>query len=192
MKKIIDPRKLEWIYRPRLFIVNEDKIILETEPFTDLKPARPGAEAIELSIPAKGSFCFSACVDFEFRNRYDQCGFILYKGKEHKALFGMEYYDEESSNLQCIVYHDEYGDKSGRDIGSAIHRMYYRIWYRGGALRMQYSFTGRKFQDFRKFWLEPGELDLSIGIYACSPENSSFDCTFRNMMLEENDQEVMI
>lgn len=181
----IDPRNLIWVQQPKLYIATEEKIILETEPFTDLHPSKPGAEAIQLSLEAKGSFCFSIRSDFEYQNPFDQCGIVIYKGKKKRVVFGTEYRDTERTSLQCTVYHDEMGDRSGRDIGSAINRMYYRIWYRGGELRIQYSFAGRRYGDMRKFWLAPDKDKLSIGIYACSPSNSTFDCTFREMILEE-------
>ena len=39
---------------------------------------------------------------------------------------------------------------------------------------------------FRKFWLTLDEDDtVAVGIYACSPADSWFDCTFSEMILEE-------
>ena len=73
------------------------------------------------------------------------------------------------------------------DIGGAIRRMHYRIWYRGGAVRVQYSFGGKRWSDFREFQLTHPERKLKIGLYACSPGNSYFDCTFSGMTLEEDE-----
>ena len=187
MRNKIDPRKLKWIYQPKLFVQDEDKLVLETEPFTDLRPAGRGAEAIELSILPQGSFCFSARVDFDFKNTFDQCGLMLYLGENRKAIIGTEYKDPEIMKLSCIVYHNKIGDRSIRDLSANIHSMDYRIWYRGGALRIQYSFSGGRYSDLREFWIDPGKGKMSIGMYACSPANSWFDCTFSNMYLEEED-----
>ena len=171
MLKRIDPRQLTWVCQPKLYILSSDKLLIETEPFTELKPQGNSAEAVEMSIMPKGSFCFSARVDFNYHNSFDQCGFILY--------------DDEKMKLRCIVYHGGAGDISVRDVGSAITRMFYRIWYRGGAVRIQYSFSGKRWSDFREFRLNHPERKLKIGIYACSPGNSFFDCTFSGMTLEE-------
>ena len=185
-RKHIDPRDLAWICKPQLYLQNSDKVVLETEPFTDLKPAGRSAEAIELSLETNGSFCFTMRCDFQFRNAFDQCGMIVYEGERRKAICGTECRDAFTTCLKCIVYHDEKGDISKRDIGSLISVMYYRVWYRGGAVRIQYSFTGSRYSDLREFWIDPeSEKTISIGIYACSPANSWFDCTFSGMTLDE-------
>ena len=182
----VDPRDLMWICKPQLYLQNTDKIVLETEPFTDLKPAGKSAEAIELSLEPNGSFCFSMKSEFSFRGPFDQCGMIIYEGDKRKAVCGTECRSAERMTLNSIVYHDEKGDISKREIGSAISCMYYRVWYRGGAVRIQYSFTGIRYSDLREFWIDPeNKKTISLGIYACSPGDSWFDCTFSGMTLEE-------
>jgi regulation of enolase protein 1 (concanavalin A-like superfamily) len=186
MIKRIDPRQLTWICAPKLYILSSDKIVIETEPFTDLRPNGKSAEAVELSLVPKGSFCFSARVDFDFHRPFDQCGLILYEEGKRKMIIGTEGHDDETVRLRCIVYHGGRGDHSSREIGTAVSKMYYRIWYRGGAVRIQYSFTGSRYSDLREFWIDPeSEKTISIGIYACSPANSWFDCTFSGMTLDE-------
>ncbi len=186
MIKRIDPRQLTWICAPKLYILSSDKIVIETEPFTDLRPNGKSAEAVELSLVPKGSFCFSARVDFDFHRPFDQCGLILYEEEKRKMIIGTEGHDDETVRLRCIVYHGGRGDHSSREIGTAVSKMYYRIWYRGGAVRVQYSFAGQRWSDFREFQLKDPDSSLKIGIYACSPGNSYFDCTFSAMTLEED------
>lgn len=187
MLKRIDPRQLTWICRPELYILSSDKLLIETEPFTELKPMGGSAEAVEMSIMPTGSFHFTGRVDFEYHHTADQCGLILYEGDQRKMVIGTEYHSYEIMKLRCIVYHGGIGDHSSRDIGGAIRRMHYRIWYRGGAVRVQYSFSGKRWSDFREFQLTHPERKLKIGLYACSPGNSYFDCTFSGMTLEEDE-----
>ena len=186
MIRKIDPRKLNWISKPSLYLLNSETITVETEPMSSLRPKGKEAEAAELSLSPAGSFCFTCRVDFKFMNTFDQCGMILYCNDKRKALISTEYRNEEISKLSCIVYHNGRGDKSIRDIGSAMHVMYYRIWYRSGAVTIQASFSGKRYTDLRKFWLHLGAEDtVAVGIYACSPADSWFDCTFSQMVLEE-------
>lgn len=186
-RKHIDPRDLSWICKPKLFLQSSDKVVLETEPFTDLKPAGRSAEAIELSLSPNGSFCFTIRSDFEFRDSFDQCGIIIYVGSKRKAVCGTECRDAFTSSLNCIVYHNDEGDISKRAIGNKISTMYYRVWYRGGAVRIQYSFTGSRWSDLREFRTgRDNKKSISLGIYACSPSNSWFDCTFSGMTLDED------
>lgn len=186
MAGIVNLEEMTWLCKPRLYLLDKDRIVIETEPFTDLRPAGMSAEAVELKLPARGSFCFRVKTQFVYRNVFDQCGLILYEGDRRKAIIFTQRRDDETTRLQCIVFHQERGDISVRDIGSAIDTMLYRIWYRSGAVRIQYSFNTEKFSDLREFWLDlEDDKEPGIGIFACSPANSSFDCTFSEMVLEE-------
>ena len=187
MKKRLDPREMEWICEPKLYITGSDRIVIETEPYTDILPAGNSAEAIELNIAPKGSFCFEVRVDFEFHGLLDQCGISLYQGKERKAQCGTVCHNREAMRLQTVIYHDDGGDLAGLSISSGIRWMYYRVWYRSGTVRFQYSYNGDRYTEFRNFRVEEGGEPLRIGIYACSPGNSWFDCTFSKMTLEEED-----
>ena len=178
---------MEWLCRPNLFILNSDRVVIETEPFTDIVPAGGSAEAIELSAAPKGSFCFEVRVDFVFHGLFDQCGISLYQGDSRRALCGTVFHNGETMRLQTIVYHEDGGDLAGLDIGSGIRWMYYRLWYRSGEVRFQYSYHGGRWTDFRKFRVDLEGEALRIGIYACSPGNSWFDCTFSKMTLDEEE-----
>ncbi len=189
MKKEINAKELEWIHKPERYIVDKEKVVLETEPYTDISGKRPGAEAIELSLQPKGNFRFTVRADFEYHDVLDACGILLYDGKKRVMICGSKRHNAEVDALECIVFHDKYGDRSSREIGTAIQHLYYRIWYREGAIRVQYSFNGRIYADVRQFHLTVENPTISIGIFACSPGNSSFDCTFSQMELKEERKE---
>ena len=180
-----DIAQLEWIHKPERYIVSEDKVILETEPFTSLVNENQGAEAIELSLQPAESFSFTVRVDFDFKGQFDQCGIVLYNGKKRLASCCVKHHNDEVEEMECIVFHGKYGDKSSRDIGTAIHWMYYRVWYRSGIVRIQYSFNGKVYSDVRQFINEDTKNPIRIGIYACSPNESSFDCAFSQMSLTD-------
>ena len=183
MNDEIDATQLEWVHKPERYIISKEKVILETEPFTSLIKGKKGAEAIELSLKSLDSFCFTVRVDFEFQGQFDQCGIVLYSGKKRLAICDVKHHNDEVEELECVVFHGKYGDKSSRDIGSAIHWLYYRVWYRAGIVRIQYSFNGKVYSDVRQFINEDTKEPIRIGVYACSPNDSSFDCTFSNMNL---------
>jgi regulation of enolase protein 1 (concanavalin A-like superfamily) len=102
----------------------------------------------------------------------------------------VKHHDETVDEIETIVFHEKYGDKSLREIGTAITWLYFRVWYRGGNVRVQFSFNGRVFTDLRQFHVDTKETPLAIGIYACSPFNSSFDCTFSEMSLIQDRKEA--
>lgn len=185
----IDADDLKWIKKPQRYLLTNEKVILETEPNTALSKKRPGAEAIELSLEPDGSFCFSVRVDFAFKGRFDQCGILLYQGEKRIAFCCTMHNNTAVDELECVVFHDRFGDRSSRDIGTAIQWMYYRVWYRSGNVTIQYSFNGKVYSDLRQFWIHDTGENISIGIYACSPSDSSFDCTFSEMILQEEGKE---
>lgn len=183
--KEIDAKQMEWVHKPERFIVSKNRVILETEPFTSLVKGKKGAEAIELSLQPGESFCFTVRVDFSFSGQFDQCGIVLYSGQKRLAFASVKHHNDEVEELECVVFHGKYGDKSSREIGTAIHWMYFRVWYRSGNVRIQHSFNGKVYADDRHFLNEDTEHSVLLGIYACSPEDSTFDCTFSEMTLED-------
>lgn len=184
MEHQIDMLTLKWKNEPKLHIQNSDRITLETEPFTSFRygDEKKGAE---IYIPVSGSFMFSFCTEYIYNMTFDQCGFILYSGSFQKAVIGTEKKDEEYNRIHANVFYPEGGDHSGRDIGSALSRIYFRVWYRGGDCRIQYSFAGSRYTDLREFMVDSEVGITGIGLYACSPKNSTFDCTFYDLKLTE-------
>jgi regulation of enolase protein 1 (concanavalin A-like superfamily) len=188
MDKMINLKKLQWTQKPKYFVQKSDRIMIETEPHTDLPPYGRGAEAKDLIVTPGGSFHMTVRCDFTYHEPFDQCGLVLYNGEERKAIIGTQKRDGEVSKLQCIVYYDGGGDRCERDIGSAIRWMYYRIWYRTGGVRIQYSFNGIRYSDFREFAVEE-DTELHIGIYACSPSDSYFDCEFSEVAIAQEEKQ---
>lgn len=185
MEKVVDLTKLKWVHEPKRYIVKTNQIVVETEPYTAFDLLGGSIEAVELEMQPIGSFHFTIRTDFHYQNAFDQCGIVLYDANGRKAICGSEKRDGEVSKLVCRVNHIDGSDRSEREIGSAIQWMYYRIWFRGGIVRIQYSFNGKRFSDLREFSI--GNNDLKIGIYACSPGNSYFDCIFSQAVLEDEE-----
>lgn len=180
----IGVKDLKWIHKPERYILKEHQVILETEPFTYLSGQGHGAEAAELALNPKESFRFTVRVDFDFQKPFDQCGILLYSKKRKIAVCCTKLHTEAVDELECVVFHEGRGDRSVRSIGTAIHWLYYRVWYRRGHVRIQYSFNGSIYSDAREFRLPESVRKISAGIYACSPGDSSFNCTFSQMKLE--------
>ncbi len=183
MPKEVNFKKGKWIKKPKLFIQSDNSLIFETEPFTDIhdKGDRPCAE---IRYELSNNFMFSIKTDYHYHNVFDQCGLVLYRNDERIAIIGTQYYDSEITRIQAITYHDNLGDRSIRDIASNIHSLYYRLWHRDSIIRIQYSFNGKRYRDFREFPIKDDDKYM-IGLYSCSPINSIFDCTFSEFVMEE-------
>ncbi|MNI78530.1 hypothetical protein D3C73_1349140 [compost metagenome] len=56
--------------------------------------------------------------------------------------------------------------------------MYYRLSRRDSDFCIENSYDGVNYNQMRIAHLFQGEEEIQIGIYACSPENSSFEAVF--------------
>lgn len=185
MEKVLDLTTLKWIHEPKRSVLKKNQIVVETEPNTSLDLIGSSIEAVELGLQPRGNFHFTIRTDFQYHKAFDQCGIVLYDAHGRKAVCGCEKRDGEVSKLVCRVNHLDGSDRSEREIGSAIQWMYYRIWFRGGIVRIQYSFNGKRFSDLREFSI--GNQELRIGVYACSPLDSYFDCIFSQAVIDEEE-----
>jgi hypothetical protein len=61
--------------------------------------------------------------------------------------------------------------------------MWYRLSRREADYRIECSLDGIKFSQMRICHMLKGNEKIAFGIYACSPENSSFRAIFSNMQL---------
>lgn len=178
---LIRARDFKWLSKPERYILQEHKVILETEPFTNLGKKKEGSRAAELVLDSRDSFRFTVKVEFDYQKPFDQCGILLYQKDKKIAVCGAKLHNDAVDELECVVFHKGRGDRSSRSIGTAIRSLYYRVWYRSGHVRIQYSFNGNVYSDVREFWLPDSVKKLKAGIYACSPGDSSFNCTFSHM-----------
>ncbi len=184
MEKKLNLKELKWIHEPKRSVLNENQLILETEPHTSLNLLGGSAEAVELGMETEENFHFSIRCDFRYKKALDQCGIVLYDTNGRKLICGCEKRDGEVSKIVVRVNHVDGTDRSEREIGSAIQWLYYRIWFRGGIVRVQYSFNGKRYSDLREFVVN--DKIEKIGIYACSPNDSYFDCIFSEAVLDKD------
>jgi regulation of enolase protein 1 (concanavalin A-like superfamily) len=182
MQKLIDPRKMEWVHKPGLYLQNEEQIVIETEPYTDLFPHAGQGSAPLIVLPVPECFCFSVRIDQIFEAPFDESGLVLLKDRKPVVIAGLISRDSVIQHLRTAVYHDGGGDLAMREISSTIDRMYYRMFVRAGLCRIQYSFNGDRFTDLRQFCFRTSK-QMEIGLFAGSPANSSFDCTFREITI---------
>lgn len=70
-------------------------------------------------------------------------------------------------------------------IDAAIKSMWYRFSHREADYCIESSTDGKIFHQMRICHMYKGEGKIKFGVYACSPENSSFKAVFSDMQLTE-------
>lgn len=188
MKFDID--KLIWIHKPKGYFLDSHKIQIITEPNTDFWQRtyygfqNDNAPALLMKIE-KQFFSFIVKTDFNSEHRFDQCGVMIYQNSENWFKASTEYENDCYQRLGSVVTNYGYSDWATTDIAADIKSVYYRLSRRNSDFCIENSYDGIEYKQMRIFHLFEGTKTVNFGVYACSPENSSFMATFTQMELTE-------
>ncbi|MDE6313887.1 MAG: DUF1349 domain-containing protein [Lachnospiraceae bacterium] len=182
--------KLVWTRPPKDFTISDEKIEIVTEPNTDLWQRtyygfqNDNAPVLQMRISEK-YFSFVVKTQFESKRRFDQCGVVAYLNSENWMKASVEYENKEYQRLGSVVTNHGYSDWATTDISADIKEMWYRFSRRESDFCFECSVDGIRFKQMRicHFW--EGADEIFFGIYACSPEQSSFKSTFTDMKILE-------
>ena len=179
-----------WTRAPKNSIITDEKIEIITEPYTDLWQRtyyhfrNDNAPLLQIESEEK-YFSFIVKTKFESKNRFDQCGVVIYLDSENWLKASVEYENEEFQHLGSVVTNLGYSDWATTEIDSSIKSIWYRLSRREDDFCIEYSLDGEKFSQMRICHMFKVKDKIKFGIYACSPENSSFKATFTNMEITE-------
>ncbi len=185
-----DAKELYWIREPKESSIEADKIEIVTEAGTDLWQRtyygfrNDNAPVLQMKTSEK-YFSFIVKTAFESKRRFDQCGVVAYLDSDNWMKASIEYENAEYQRLGSVVTNHGYSDWATTDISSDIKEMWYRFSRRESDFCFECSVDGKVFKQMRicHFW--DGADEIAFGIYACSPEQSSFRAVFTEMQLTE-------
>ena len=186
----LDTSKLAWTRMPEKFCISSDKIEIVTTPHTDLWQRtyyhfrNDNAPVLQMQTDEK-FFSFVVKTEFESRHRFDQCGIVMYLDSENWIKASIEYENEVFQHLGSVVTNHGYSDWATTEITAAKKSMWYRFSRREDDYRIECSDDGVTFRQMRICHMHKGNGKIRFGIYACSPEDSSFKATFTDMALSE-------
>lgn len=186
----LETKDLIWIREPKKCEIHEDKVSIITDPATDLWQRtyygfqNDNAPVLQMKTSEK-YFSFVVKTDFASKNRFDQCGVVMYLDSENWLKASIEYENDEYQRLGSVVTNHGYSDWATTDIDASIKSMWYRLSRRESDYCIECSTDGIIFKQMRICHMWEGTGDIYFGIYACSPENSSFEASFTNMELTE-------
>ena len=131
---------------------------------------------------------FSFVVKTEFdesHHRFDQCGIVMYLDSENWVKGSIEYENEQFQHLGSVVTNHGYSDWATTVIDASIKSMWYRFSRREDDYCIECSTDGEHFDQMRICHMHEGGGKIQFGIYACSPEDSSFTAVFTDMKMTE-------
>lgn len=182
--------KLFWIREPKQWQATDEKIEIITEPVTDLWQRtyygfqNDNAPVLQLETE-ETYFSFVVKTDFESKWRFDQCGIVLYLNSDNWIKASIEYENEQYQRLGSVVTNLGYSDWATTDIPASIKSMWYRLSRRESDFCIECSTDGENWKQMRICHLHEGSGKIAFGVYACSPERSSFKATFTHMQITE-------
>ena len=186
----INTAELEWTRAPRQYQIQKDRVEIITEPFTDLWQRtyyhfrNDNAPVLQLKT-SEQYFSFVVHTSFESKVRFDQSGIVLYLDSDNWLKASIEYENESIQRLGSVVTNHGYSDWASVDIDASIKAVWFRLSRREDDFCVEYSYDGALFKQMRICHLFHGQEEIRFGIYACSPEDSSFRATFTNLELLE-------
>lgn len=181
---------LYWIRPPKAYTITDEKIEIITEPVTDLWQRtyyhfqNDNAPVLQMKT-SETFFSFTVKTAFESSWRFDQCGVVMYLDSDNWIKASIEYENEEYQRLGSVVTNLGYSDWATTDIPASIKHMWYRLSRREDDYCLESSLDGVNFKQMRICHLHKGAGEISFGVYACSPEHSSFKATFTDMEITE-------
>lgn len=179
-----------WTREPKNYMITEEKIEIVTEPHTDLWQRtyyhfrNDNAPLLQIEISDK-YFSLVVKTEFESKKRFDQCGIIMYLDSENWLKASIEYENEEFQHLGSVVTNHGYSDWATTEIDASVKEMWYRLSRREDDFCIESSTDGKRFKQMRICHMFEAKETIKVGIYACSPEDSSFKATFKNMEIIE-------
>lgn len=183
--------EFKWTREPKEYHVENDRVEIVTKPHTDLWQRtyyhfqNDNAPVFQMETEEK---YFSFVVKTEFReshHRFDQCGIVMYLDSENWLKGSIEYENEEYQHLGSVVTNQGYSDWATTVIDASIKSMWYRFSRREDDYCLECSTDGVNFSQMRICHMNKGGGKIQFGIYACSPEDSSFKAIFTNMEMME-------
>ena len=179
-------KDFHWVREPKNYSITKDKVEIITEPHTDLwqrtyyKFRNDNAPVLQLSTEDK-YFSFIVKTEFSANHRFDQCGIVMYLDSDNWLKASAEYETENSLYLGSVVTNNGYSDWATTSIDAKIKSIWYRFSRREDDYCIDFSLDGITYNLMRICHMWNGQGTIQFGIYACSPENSSFKAIFSNM-----------
>lgn len=187
----LDINHFKWTREPQSCLITENTIEVITRPKTDLWQRtyyhfrNDNAPVFQMTTEEK-FFSFTVRIDFsESHHRFDQCGIVMYLDSENWLKASVEYENEQFQHLGSVVTNCGYSDWATTAIDARVKTMWYRLSRREDDYCIECSLDGEHFTKMRICHMHHGGGRIQFGIYACSPEDSSFKALFSNMQLTE-------
>jgi regulation of enolase protein 1 (concanavalin A-like superfamily) len=187
----MDVNSLQWTRQPKVYSIQPGRIEITTEPGTDLWQRtyyhfrNDNAPVLQKETEEK-YFSYTVKTDYtDSGHRFDQCGIVMYLDTDNWLKASVEFENEKFQHLGSVVTNHGYSDWATTAIPADVKTMWYRFSRREDDYCIECSADGVTFTQMRVCHMWEGAGKVRFGIYACSPEDSSFKAVFTDMALTD-------
>lgn len=183
--------QFKWTREPEDYEIDNGILSVVTKPQTDLWQRtyyhfrNDNAPVFQMET-VDNYFSFTVKTEFDSKRRFDQCGIVMYLDSETWLKASIEYENEVFQHLGSVVTNKGYSDWATTEISAEIKTMWYRLSRRESDFRIESSEDGIDFKQMRICHMHDLHGPIRFGIYACSPEESSFTANFSQFDISES------
>ena len=181
----------QWTREPQAYSISGDTLRITTAPHTDLWQRtyyhfrNDNAPVFQIQT-REPYFSFVVKTDFtQSHRRFDQCGVVMYLDGENWLKGSVEFENEAFQHLGSVATNGGWSDWATTAIPAEVKTMWYRFSRRADDYCIECSTDGVNFSQMRICHMHAGANAIRFGVYACSPEESSFTAVFTDMKLTE-------
>ena len=187
----VDLSAFKWTREPGGYSIDGNSLTITTAPHTDLWQRtyyhfrNDNAPVLQLRTKEQ-YFSFVVKTDFaKSHQRFDQCGIVMYLDSDNWLKGSVEFENEEFQHLGSVATNNGYSDWATTAIPADVKTMWYRFSRRADDYCIECSNDGVTFSQMRICHMYAAADAISFGVYACSPEESSFTAVFTDMKITE-------
>ena len=187
----MDMSKFQWTREPESYKVSDGQVSITTKPHTDLWQRtyyhfrNDNAPVFQMETEEQ-YFSFVVKTSFEdSHQRFDQCGVVMYLDSENWLKGSIEYENDSFQHLGSVATNHGYSDWATTEIPADVKAMWYRLSRRGDDYCIECSEDGEHWKQMRICHMYEAAGKIRFGIYACSPEDSSFTAVITDMKITE-------
>ena len=173
-------------------VITDNEIIIHTKPYTDFWQrthygfSRDNGHCLLTYTDA--DFLLEVKTRFNAKEQYDQCGLFVRIDKDNWIKESTEFETENHYRLGSVVTNLGFSDWATIDIEKPVNEVWYRIQSKNGLrdFLLEFSDDPGIWRQLRITHLHKATERIAIGIYACSPMNSSFVAKFSEFRIDSS------
>lgn len=181
-----------WLNPPQTYQISDSEVAFTTQPGTDFWQRthygfRNDNGHLFAFLTARKVFTYWIRTRYTPHGKYDQAGVMVYIDSDNWCKASIEFENEALSRLGSVVSNLGFSDWATTDIPTEPEIMiFYRLSRQGKDFLLEQSSDNQIYHQMRIFNLMKADSAVRLGMYACSPQNSSFNVRFSQFRFGES------